>query len=127
MVGMDIIQGSGANLSLVIETANEIARLAAGEIGAAGMAEIFEVFHPDGSYPAIFVLGSDNAIRDIKGDPMEAIEALIQVILSFSSDEQRQKLQDDFMTCLEGKGMPTFDLSTPPEALVLDDVELGEN
>jgi flavorubredoxin len=127
MVGMDIIQGSGANLSLVIETANEIARLAAGEIGAAGMAEIFEVFHPDGSYPAIFVLGSDNAIRDIKGDPMEAIEALIQVILSFSSDEQRQKLQDDFMTCLEGKGMPTFDLSTPLEALVLDDVELGEN
>lgn len=127
MVGMDIIQGSGANLSMVIEAANEIAQMAAGEIGAAGMKEIFDVFHPDGSYPAIFVLGRDNAIRDIKSDPIEAIEALIQVIFSFSSEEQKQKLQGDFLTCLESRDMPTFDLSHSPEELALDEVELDES
>jgi flavorubredoxin len=111
MVGMDIIQGSGANLALVIEAANEIVRMSAKELGSAGMEEIFKVFNPDGSYPALFTLGSDNAVRDIKGDPMEAIEALIQVIFSFSNEEQQNKLQSRFLTCLEEKNMPTFDLS----------------
>ncbi|MEJ2639808.1 MAG: hypothetical protein P8010_09550 [Desulfosarcinaceae bacterium] len=127
MVGMDIIQGSGANLSLVVETANEIVRLAADVIDSAVMAEIFEVFHPDGSYPSIFALGRDNAIRDIKGDPMEAMEALIQVILSFSSDDQQSSLQAEFLACLEDRGMPTFDLSQKSEVLALDDVEFDEN
>jgi glyoxylase-like metal-dependent hydrolase (beta-lactamase superfamily II) len=127
LVGMDIIQGSGANLSLVIDTANEIVRMAAGEIGNDGMTDIFEVFHPDGSYPAIFVIGSDNAIRDIKGDPMEAIEALIQVIFSFASETQKNKLRSDILACLEDRGLPTFDLSSPPEELALDEVEFDDD
>jgi glyoxylase-like metal-dependent hydrolase (beta-lactamase superfamily II) len=117
MVGVDIIEGAEADLSLVIGAANEIVRIASREIGGASMAEIFEVFHPDGSYPAIFTIGSDNTVRDIKGDPMEALEALIQVVFSFSSEEQRQKLQSRFSTCLEEKGLPTFDLSQDLEAL----------
>jgi hypothetical protein len=115
MVGIDIIQGSGPSLSVSIETANEIARISGQEIGSSSMEEVFKVFNPDGSYPAIFTLGSNNAVRDIKGDPIEAIEALIQVIFSFSSEDQREKLQGSLMACLEEKGMPTFDLSRASE------------
>lgn len=110
MVGLDIIQGSKVSLSQVIEAANEIAAISAHELGSADMEEVFAVFNPDGSYPAIFTLGNDNSVRDIKGDPMDAIDALIQVIFSFSSEEQTPKLQSSFLACLESKGMPTFDL-----------------
>ena len=123
-VGLDIIHGTGASLSVVIDAINEIARMTEHEIGSTGMEEIFEVFHPDGSYPAIFILGSNNTVRDIKGDPMEAIEALIQVIFSFSSEEQKHRLQSCFLTCLEEKGLPTFDLSGDLEGPALDEVQL---
>lgn len=122
MVGLDIIEGSNVSLSQVIEAANDIALISAGELGSADMEEVFNVFNPDGSYPAIFTLGNDNSVRDIKGDPMEAIEALIQVIFSFSSDEQRQKLQSSFLTCLESKGLPTFDLPRDSEGLELEEL-----
>jgi flavorubredoxin len=127
MVGMDIIHGSGANLSLVIDTANEIVQMAARQIGSAEVTEALNVFHPDGSYPAIFILGSDNAIRDIKGDPMEAMEALIQVIFSFSNEAQQRALQGEFLACLQDKGLPSFDLSRDPETLELDEFEFNEN
>jgi hypothetical protein len=125
LVGVDIIKGAEADLSLVIEAANEIVRISAGEIGSAGMEEIFEVFHPDGSYPAIFTIGSGNTVRDIKGDPIEALEALIQVIFSFSSEEQHQKLESHFRICLEEKGLPTFDLMQNVEDPALDGLELS--
>jgi flavorubredoxin len=125
MVGIDIIKGSEADLSLVLKAVNEIVRISAGEIGSAGMKEIFEVFHPDGSYPAIFTIGSGNCVRDIKGNPMEAIEALIQVILSFSSEKQRPKLESGFLACLEEVGLPTFGLSEKVGRFELDEVELG--
>ena len=127
MVGLDIIQDTGASLSRVIDAANEIARVAAQEIGSAGMEEVFKVFNPDGSYPAIFTLGGNNTVRDIKGDPMEAIEALIQVIFSFSSEEQRNNLQSSFLSCLEDKGLPALDLSSNMEGLELEDIKLNEN
>lgn len=127
MVGLDIIQGIGANLSLVIEAANEITRMSAREIGSTSMEEVFKLFNPDGSYPAIFILGGNNTIRDIKGDPMEAIEALIQVIFSFSSEEQRNNLQSNFLTCLEDKGLPTLDLSRDLKSPELDEFALKEN
>jgi flavorubredoxin len=111
MVGLDIIDGTGASLSQVVEAVNEIAQITEEEIGSSGRAEVFEVFHPDGSYPAIFVLGSDDTVRDIKGDPKEALEALIQVIFSLSDEAQQRKLQSRFLSCLEDKGLPTFDLS----------------
>jgi hypothetical protein len=111
MVGLDIIQDKDADPSLVIEIANEIARLAAEEIGDAGMEKVFTIFHPDGSYPAIFTLGSNNVIRDIKGGPTEAIDALMQVIFSLCDQEQEKRLKRLFSQCLENKGLPMLSLS----------------
>jgi flavorubredoxin len=125
MVGIDIIKGAEVSLSTAIEAANEIVQIASREIGAAGMEEIFEVFHPDGSYPAIFTIGSDTSVRDIKGDPIEAVEALIQVIFSYCRDEQQPQLQSSFRTCLEEKGMPTFSLAAKVEDPAMDEVELS--
>jgi len=111
MVGLDIIQDKRVDLSLVIDAANEIARVAVQEIGATNMEKVFEIFHPDGSYPAIFTLGSNNIIRDIKGGPMEAIEALVQVIFSFSDEEQEDKLKSHFLDCLDERGLTTLALA----------------
>ena len=58
---------------------------------------------------------------------MEAVEALIQVIFSFSSEEQRNKLQSSFLSCLEDKGLPALDLSSNMEGLELEDIKLNEN
>ena len=127
MVGLDIIQDTGADLSLAMDAANEIARLAAQEIGGAGMEEVFKVFNPDGSYPAIFTLGSNNTVRDIKGAPMEAIEALIQVIFSFSDEQQANKLKRRFLSCLEDKGLPTFALSRDLEGIESEDSKFDNN
>lgn len=124
MVGLDIIDDTGASLSQVIEAVNEIAQITEEEIGNSGRAEVFEVFHPDGSYPAIFVLGTDDTVRDIKGDPKEALEALIQVIFSLSNEAQQRKLKSRFLSCLEDKGLPTFDLSGDLEGSAIDEVQL---
>jgi flavorubredoxin len=126
-VGLDIIRSMGTSLSLVIEAANEIIRMSAREIGNAGMEDVFNIFHPDGSYPAIFTLGSDNTVRDIKGDPMEAIEALIQVIFSFSGEEQSAKLRNGFLNCLENRGLPTFGLSRDRVGLPLEEDKIDAN
>ena len=108
MVGLDIIQDTGAKLAQFIAAANEIIQLSEREIGSATVEQVVKVFNPDGSFPAIFILGSDNSIRDIKGEPMESIKALIQVIFSFASNEQRDKLESRFQTCLEDKGIPSL-------------------
>jgi flavorubredoxin len=110
MVGIDIIRGAVINLSTAVEVSNEIVRVSRKEIGGTGIEDVFRIFHPDGSYPAIFTLGSDNTIRDIKGDPITAIEALIQVIFSFTSEKQKSILQNGFLSYLEDKGFPTFNL-----------------
>ena len=107
MVGLDIIQGTGAKLAKFVEAANEIIQLSEREIGSAVVEEVIKVFNPDGSFPAIFILGGDNTIRDIKGEPAESIKALIQVIFSFASKEQRNKLENCFIACLNDKGIPS--------------------
>jgi glyoxylase-like metal-dependent hydrolase (beta-lactamase superfamily II) len=126
MVGLDIIRGIGDRRSLFIEAANEIARISAREIGSTSIKEVFKVFNPDGSYPAIFTLGSDNTVRDIKGDPVEAIEALMHVIFSFSGGEQKNNLQRRFLTYLENKGLLTLDLSRELKSAQSDEFNLDK-
>ncbi len=114
-VGLDLIIDAETELSRILELTNELARVATKELGDAGMQEVFNVFNPDGSYPALFTLGSNKRIRDIKGNPAEAVDALVQVILSFSNDVQAKTLKLRFMDCFEGYDFPIMDLSSDLE------------
>jgi flavorubredoxin len=101
-VGLDIITHAGGDLSRFLDLANDIANIAEQEIGSISRADIFKVFHPDGSYPALFTLDKNHVVRDIKGSPREAVEALIQVTLSFSDNDQTSsKIKQRLLECLQ--------------------------
>ncbi len=99
-VGMDLILQVGSRLEIIIDTANDIAQTAADNLGKAFIEEVFELFHPDGSYPSLFTIGGNNVIRDIKGEPMEALEALVQVILSMCDENRVDEMKTLFRKSL---------------------------
>jgi flavorubredoxin len=105
-VGIDLIQEIGAKQELIINEANEITTAAENLLGTSVIEEIFALFHPDGSYPSLFVIGKGNTIRDIKGDPMEAVDALIQVIFSMCNEEQMDELKDLFKKSFQERELP---------------------
>ncbi len=104
-VGIDLLTEVDTDLDVIIDTANEITSTTENVLGTAIIEEVFELFHPDGSYPAIFTVGKNNIIRDIKGDPLEAIEALVQVVLSMCNDEQASELKASFQNSLVEKNI----------------------
>ena len=105
-VGIDLILDLGSNLDLFIDAANEIASTAEDKLGTTVIEEIFELFHPDGSYPSLFTIGSGNTIRDIKGEPTDAIDALIQVIFSMCDEGQADELKSLFKKSLAQRELP---------------------
>lgn len=105
-VGIDLIMELGSKLDQIIEAANEIASVAGKELGKKAVEDIFELFHPDGSYPSLFTIGKGNIIRDIKGEPLEAIEALLQVIFSMCDEQQAESLKDPLSKCLTDREIP---------------------
>ena len=116
-VGIDIISDSSDDMIRVIDLVNEISHIAEKEMGQAGIQEVFSVFHPDGSYPALFTLGSNHQVRDIKGNPYDAIDALIQVIFSFANDTQSSKLKQHLLHCLQEYDLPDLNLSIDLEGV----------
>ncbi len=105
-VGMDLILQVGSRLEMIIDTANDIAQTAAGQLGDGFIEEVFALFHPDGSYPSLFTIGRNNIIRDIKGEPMEALEALVQVILSMCEEDRIDELKQLFRKSLVERKLP---------------------
>lgn len=106
LVGIDLIQEIGSKQEIIINEANEITSTAENLLGTSVIEEIFELFHPDGSYPSLFVIGKGNVIRDIKGDPMEALDALIQVVFSMCNEEQINELKGLFKKSFLERELP---------------------
>ena len=106
-VGIDLIQATGAKHELIIDAANEMASNVKELLGAAVVKEIFDLFHPDGSYPSLFTLNRNHVIRDIKGEPFEALDALVQVSLSMcQEDAEVNQLREKFICNLEKRALP---------------------
>jgi hypothetical protein len=110
-VGLDIITHTEGDLSSFLDLANNISHIVAQEIGSKGRADVFKVFHPDGSYPALFTLDENYRVHDIKGNPVEAVDALIQVVLSFSDENQKSQLNRRLLECLQDCRLPGLESS----------------
>lgn len=52
---------------------NEIMSEVKGVLGADEVHRIMGFFKPDDAYPAMFTQGDDELVKDIKGEPVEAV------------------------------------------------------
>lgn len=108
-VGLDIITTFDKIMPEMIAGLNEIIVTVRKIIGDENVVKTMNMFHADGSYPAIFALGSDDSITEIKGDPMEAIESLIRMFFRNSNENQKSVLKSIILKILVVRNLPTFD------------------
>lgn len=108
-VGLDIISTFDKIMPEMIAGLNEIIATVRKTIGEENVAKTMNMFHADGSYPAIFALSSDGMITEIKGEPMEAIESLIRVFFKNCSENQKSVLKAIILKILIVRNLPTFD------------------
>lgn len=108
-VGLDIINSLSDKLPVLIDGLNEILSSVREVLGTEEVHRIMGFFKPDGTYPALFTLRHDEQVNDIKGEPIEAVEALLRTFLKFSSEEQKTVLRPKILLILLQRGLPPFD------------------
>lgn len=108
-VGLDIITTFDKIMPEMIAGLNEIIATVRKALGEESVTKTMRMFHADGSYPAIFTLASDGNITEIKGDPMESIEALIRMFFRNCDEYQKSVLKSIILKILILRNLPTFD------------------
>ncbi len=90
-VGLDIVTSVTDRLPAMIAGLNEVLGAVKETMGEYKVEKILKLFKPEGEYPSLITLGRDGMVKDIKGDPFEAINALLNAFMD-SATEQQQKL-----------------------------------
>ena len=108
-VGLDIISSLSEKMPALIAGLNEIMSEVREVLGSDEVHRIMGFFKPDGTYPAMFTLGDDEQVKDIKGEPVEAVEALLRIFLKFSTEKQKELLCPKILQILLQRGLPPFD------------------
>jgi flavorubredoxin len=90
-VGLDIVTTVNDRLPAMIAGLNEVLCAVKETMGEYKVERILKLFKPEGEYPSLITLGRDGLVKDIKGDPFEAINALLNAFMD-SATEQQQKL-----------------------------------
>jgi flavorubredoxin len=108
-VGLDIISTFENMMPQLIDGLNEIVASVKNTIGENSVRNTMKMFHADGSYPAIFSLTSEEKISEIKGDPIESIEALIRMFFRNCDESQKSVLKSIILKILIMRDLPTFD------------------
>lgn len=90
-VGLDIVTSVNDRLPAMIAGLNEVLCAVKETMGEYKVEKILKLFKPEGEYPSLITLGRDGLVKDIKGDPFEAINALLNAFMD-SATEQQQKL-----------------------------------
>lgn len=108
-VGLDIIISLSEKLPALIAGLNEILEGVKEILGDDEVHRIMGFFKPDGTYPALFALDHADQVKDIKGEPVEAVEALLRTFLRFASEDQKALLQPKILQILLQHGLPPFD------------------
>jgi len=108
-VGLDIITSFEDTMPQLIDGLNEIVATVRETIGEDNVRQTMSMFHADGSYPAIFALTSEERITEIKGDPIESIEALIRMFFRNCDEQQKSILKSIILRILIARDLPTFD------------------
>lgn len=108
-VGIDIIAKFEDMMPQLIDGLNEIVATVRKTIGEENVRQTMKMFHADGSYPAIFALSSEEIITEIKGDPIESIEALIRMFFRNCDESRKSILKSIILRILISRDLPTFD------------------
>lgn len=90
-VGLDIVTSVNDRLPAMIAGLNEVLGAVKETMGEYKVERILKLFKPEGEYPSLITLGRDGLVKDIKGDPFEAVNALLNAFMD-SATEQQQKL-----------------------------------
>lgn len=90
-VGLDIVASVNDRLPAMIAGLNEVLGAVKETMGEYKVERILKLFKPEGEYPSLITLGRDGLVKDIKGDPFEAVNALLNAFMD-SATEQQQKL-----------------------------------
>jgi len=109
-VGLDIISSLEGKFSLLIASLNEIIGTFKEISDEQTARRVLAYFEPDGSYPALVAMSQDGTVTDIKGDPLEVVEALIKVFLRHVDAEQQNILKAKISRSLLEHNLPPFDL-----------------
>lgn len=108
-VGLDIIGTIEEKLPMLIEAVNEILTASRAILGEEQVAQVIGSFHADGSYPAFFALSRDNRVLEIKGEPIEVMEALVKMLFRGIGDRQKSLLTTRIFRILMERNLPPFD------------------
>ena len=123
-VGLDIITTFEEIMPQLIAGLNEIITTVRSIIGEDNVNNTMKMFHADGSYPAIFALSSAGKITEIKGEPIESIEALIRMFFRNCDEHQKSVLKAIILRILISRNLPTFDTllaeEYPPEVVLFE-------
>jgi len=109
-VGLDIITSLDTKLPMLISALNDIIQAFRKICGDDVTRHVLSYFQADGSYPALFALSGDWSVTDIKGEPVELIEALIRVFFKHSTDTQQNIMKANFVKIMLDHNLPPFDL-----------------
>ncbi len=109
-VGLDIISSLEGKFSLLIASLNEIIASFKEMSGEETARQVLAYFEPDGSYPALVAMSQDGTVTDIKGEPLEVVEAVIKVFLRHVDTEQHSLFKARISRSLLEHNLPPFDL-----------------
>jgi len=130
-VGLDIITTFEEIMPQLIAGLNEIITTVRSIIGEDNVNNTMKMFHADGSYPAIFALSSAGKITEIKGEPIESIEALIRMFFRNCDEHQKSVLKAIILRILISRNLPTFDTllaeEYPPEVVLFEATSLSDS
>lgn len=108
-VGLDIIIALKDQLPALLAAVNEIIDLARPLLGEDRVTSIMKAFHPDGSYPSFFILSKDDRVLEIKGEPFETMEAMVNIFFKALDEQQKSVLSIKILRLLLDRNLPPFD------------------
>jgi glyoxylase-like metal-dependent hydrolase (beta-lactamase superfamily II) len=108
-VGLDIISTIKDKLPILLEAVNEILNASRQLLGDEQVKKVTQAFHADGSYPSFFALSNEGRVLEIKGEPMETMEALVKILFRGLDTRQKSILTTKTFRILMERGLPPFD------------------
>lgn len=105
-VGLDIISSLGEKMPALIAGLNEIMREVKDVLGVDEVHRIMGFFKPDGTYPAMFTLGDDEQVKDIKVSRLKRLRRCYVFFLKFSTEKQKEHLCPKILLILLQRGLP---------------------
>lgn len=95
-VGLDIVTSLNDRLLALIAGLNDVLVAVKETMGEYKVDRILRDFKPEGEYPSLITLGRDGLVKDIKGDPFEAINALLNTFMDSATEKQQKLLRPMF-------------------------------